>query len=163
PQRLDRRQRRIESVLADTVIRNINALAVEKHLVCASLARQLGLFVRAYCRDDIAAQVLDDLREKQSHSAGTRVDERGLARLDLMRTRRQVLRRQSLQRHRRSHLGGYTFRHAQEEVRVHDNLRRIRPRALMPSDTVTDLPALNALAHLGDRPRALNSDDMRIL
>src|SRR5699024_4422553 len=62
-----------------------------------------------------------------------------------------------------SHLGGYTFRHAQEEVRVHDNLRRIRPRALMPSDTVTDLPALNALAHLGDRPRALNSDDMRIL
>ena len=33
----------------------------------------------------------------------------------------------------------------------------------MPSDTVTDLPALNAFARLGDASRALDADNMRIL
>src|SRR5699024_7790857 len=129
----------------------------------AGLAGQLRLFLGAHCRDDIATQVLDDLREQQPDTTGTRVDERGLARLDLMRTRRQVLRGQALQRHRRSHLGAHTLRHAQQVVRVHDDLRRVRSRGLMPGDTVPDLPGLDALAYLGDVSRALDADNVRVL
>src|SRR5699024_230152 len=101
---LDRGQRRIERVLADPVIRDIDTLAVgelldfrrdvdaftvEEHLVGAGLPRQLRLLLGAHRRDDIAAQVLDDLGQKQSDSTGTGMDERRLTRLDLMRTRRQ--------------------------------------------------------------------------
>src|SRR5699024_4896629 len=40
---------------------------------------------------------------------------------------------------------------------------RIRPRSLMPGDTITDGEALDALADLGDAAGALGTDDMREL
>src|SRR5699024_11905052 len=96
---LDRGQRGIERVLADAVIRDIDALtvgelldlrrdvdalAVEEHLVRTGLAGELRLLLGAPRRDDVAAQVLDDLRAQQPDTTGTRMDERRLARLDLM-------------------------------------------------------------------------------
>src|SRR5699024_7944807 len=101
-QRLDRRQRSIERVLADSVVRDIdaltagelpdlrrdvNALAVEEHVVGTGLPGQLRLLFGAHRRDDIAAQVLDDLREQQTDTARSGMHERRLTRLDLVRTR----------------------------------------------------------------------------
>src|SRR5699024_9758646 len=57
----------------------------------------------------------------------------------------------------------HTLRNPQQVVRLHDDLRRVRPWCLMPGDTVSDLPALDALAHLGDAACALGSDDMRVV
>src|SRR5699024_2316634 len=99
----------------------------------------------------------------QAHPTGTCVHEGSLTRLDLMRTRRQVLRGQTLQRHRRSHLGGHALRNPEHEDSPHYDLRRIRTPAFAPRHSVTDLPALNALAHLGDIPRALDADDVRVI
>src|SRR5699024_9676905 len=48
-------------------------------------------------------------------------------------------------------------------LRVHDDLRRIRPRCFMPSDAVTDRPALDALAYRSDATRAPGADDLRVL
>src|SRR5699024_7186530 len=55
------------------------------------------------------------------------------------------------------------LRHSQQVVSIDNDLRRIRTRTLVPGHTVADLPALNALAHLGDMPGALDADDMRVL
>src|SRR5699024_10986954 len=61
------------------------------------------------------------------------------------------------------HLGVHALGNTQVVIRVHGDLRRVRPRRLMPSDTVADGEALHALARLGDATRALGPDDMRVL
>src|SRR5699024_297568 len=91
------------------------------------------------------------------------MNQSGLARLDLVRTCRQVLRGQALQRHRGSHLGADSLGHTQQVVRIHDDLRRIRPRPLMPCDTVADGPALDTFADGSDAARALRANDVRKL
>src|SRR5699024_1638450 len=68
-----------------------------------------------------------------------------------------------LQRHRGSDLGAYTLRHPQQVVRIHDHLSRVRPRRLMPSNTITGREALHTFADLGDATGALGADDMRVL
>lgn len=85
--------------------------------------------------------------------------ERWLTRLDLMRVRRQVLCGQALQWHSSSFLGRRAYRHVQNEVGNDDQRRRMRALALVPSDTVAGLPALNILAHLCDLTCALGADE----
>src|SRR5699024_3648024 len=80
-QRLDRRQRRVKCVLADAVISDIDtltdgelldlrsdvdSLTLEEYLVRARLAGELRLLLSAHRRNDIAAQMLDDLGAHQA-------------------------------------------------------------------------------------------------
>src|SRR5699024_12801615 len=44
-----------------------------------------------------------------------------------------------------------------------DTSRRHRTLAVVPANSVTDSPALNALARLGNITRALHADDMRVI
>jgi hypothetical protein len=128
-------------------------------VVGSGLARQRALLVRRGGRDHDAAAELDDLREQEADAPRSRVHDDGVAPLNGIGRRREVVGRQPLQERRRRSLAFDTVGNRHGLRDRDDDPLRVTSGRVLPGNSVAHDELRDAGPDLGHRPRALDAGD----
>jgi hypothetical protein len=120
-----------------------------------------GLLRASHRGDDGCAAQLGELDQKLPDAAGAGVDEADLARLDLVRRMREVMRGRPLKHQRGGLLEGDPVRHRDEPPGGHDRVLGVGAAGEAIGDPLTGAPLGDALASFLDHARAFHADRHR--
>ena len=130
-------------------------------MVGAVLLGERRLLLRPYRADDGRAQMLAPLAQDEADAARSRVDQDGVAFLDLVDVAHEVLRGHAFEHHAGRLLVGDRIRKLDRPIRGQQPFGRVAARAGHVGNAVAHLEVLDAVAHRDDFARALVADDER--
>ncbi len=170
PARAQRRQARLERVLADAVVDDVDppatrevprpggCLGVTHDLVGPGGPRQLGLGRGGDGREDVGAPALEHLGEQQPDPAGRRVHQRPRAGAHRERVRREVVRGEPLEQDGRGHLRVEAVGDGHQFPGRDEDLLGVAAGRLLPGDGLPDGEPLDPGSQRRDPTGALAAE-----